>query len=111
MGNYMFRVNMNYLNLFDIEMMILGAEVIMGEIKILNHYVVINGNSFEECKSEYDRICTGVKRDFSTQCGLEELIFSNMTITDNECVAVFQIPEKKTNVKCTCVGVTLNGEW
>ena len=83
----------------------------MVEIKLLSHSVVIKGKSFEECKSEYDKICTGVKRDFSTQCSLEELIFSNMTITDNECVAVFQIPKNKTDVKCTCVGVTLNGEW
>lgn len=83
----------------------------MVEIKVLSHSVVIKGKSFEECKSEYDKICTGVKRDFSTQCSLEKLIFSNMTIIDNECVAVFQIPENKTDVKCTCVGVTLNSEW
>ena len=83
----------------------------MVEIKILNHSVVIKGKSFHECKAEYDRICAGVQRNFSTQCNLEKLIFSNMTITDNECVAVFQIPENKTDTKCTCIGVTLNGEW
>ena len=83
----------------------------MVEIKILNHSVVIKGKSFEDCKAEYDRICAGVKRDFSTQYDLEKLIFSNMTITDNECIAVFQKPENKTDAKCTCIGVTLNGEW
>ena len=84
---------------------------IMVEIKVLNHSVVIKGKSFEECKAEYDKICTGVKRDFSTQCNLEEIIFSGMTITDNECIVVFQIPENKIDGKCTCIGVTLSGEW
>lgn len=79
----------------------------MVEIKVLNHSVVIKGKSFEECKAEYNRICAGVKRDFSTQCRLEGLIFSDMTITDNECIAVFQIPENKTDTKCTCIGMTL----
>lgn len=83
----------------------------MVEIKILNHSVVIKGKSFEECKAEYDRICTGIQRDFSTQCSLNDLIFSDMTIADNECIAVFQIPENKTDERCTCIGVTLNGEW
>lgn len=83
----------------------------MVEIKVLNHSVVIKGKSFEECKAEYDRVCAGVKRDFSTHCNLKDLIFSDMTIADNECIAVFQIPENKTDGKCTCVGVTLNGEW
>lgn len=83
----------------------------MAEITILNHSIVIKGKSFEECKIEYDRICAGVKRDFSTHCNLENLIFSNMTITDNECIAVFQIPENKIDERCTCIGVTLNGEW
>mgnify|MGYP004639686265 CR=1 FL=1 len=46
----------------------------MVEIKVLNHSVVIKGKSFEECKAEYDRICAEVKRDFSTQCSLKELI-------------------------------------
>lgn len=77
----------------------------MIEIKVLKHSVVIKGMSFEECKAEYDRICAGVKEDFSTQCSLEKLIFSNMTITDNECIAVFQIPENKT-AQCMCIGVT-----
>ena len=67
--------------------------------------------NLKEYKAEYDRICTGVKRDFSTQCGLKDLIFSDMTITDNECIAVFWMPENKTDLKCTCIGVTLNGEW
>ena len=83
----------------------------MVEIKVLNHSVVIRGKSFEECKVEYDRICAEVKRDFSTQCRLEKMIFSNMTIADNECIAVFQLSENKTDGKCTCIGVTLNGEW
>lgn len=83
----------------------------MVEIKVLNHSVVIKGKSYEECKAEYDRICAGVQRDFSTQCSLKDLIFSDMTITDNECIAVFQIPENKTDTKCTCIGVTLNSEW
>lgn len=83
----------------------------MVEIKVLNHSVVIKGKSFEECKAEYNRICEGIQRDFSTQCSLKDLIFSDMTITDNECIAVFQIPENKTSANCTCIGVTLNGEW
>lgn len=83
----------------------------MVEIKVLNHSVVIKGKSFEECKAEYDRICTGIKRDFSTQCSLEDLIFSDMTTTDDECIAVFQIPENHNTNQCTCIGVTLNGEW
>ena len=83
----------------------------MVEIKILNHSVVIKGKSFEECKTEYDRICAGVKRDYFTQCSLKDLIFSDMTINDNECIAVFQTPENKTDVKCACIGVTLNGGW
>lgn len=28
-----------------------------------------------------------------------------------QCIAVFQIPENKTSANCTCIGVTLNGEW
>lgn len=83
----------------------------MVEIKVLNHSVVIKGKSFEECKAEYDRIWAGVKRDFFTQCNLKDLIFSNMTIADNGCIAVFQLPENKADGKCTCIGVTLNGEW
>ena len=83
----------------------------MVEIKVLNHSVVIKGKSFEECKAEYDRICAEVKRDFSTQCSLKDLIFSDMTIADDEYIAVFQILENKTDTKCTCIGVTFNGEW
>lgn len=83
----------------------------MVEIKVLNHSVVIKGKSFEECKAEYNRICEGIQRYFFTQCSLKDLIFSDMTIADNECIAVFQIPENKTSANCTCIGVTLNGEW
>lgn len=83
----------------------------MAEIKILNHSVVIKGKSFEECKAEYDRICTGVKTDFSTQCNLEKLIFSDVTVTDDEYIAVFQIPENSNTNQCTCIGVTLSGNW
>lgn len=83
----------------------------MVEIKVLNHSVVIKGKSFEECKAEYNRICEGIQRYFFTQCSLKDLIFSDMTIADNECIAVFQIPENKTSTNCTCIGVTLNGEW
>lgn len=56
----------------------------MAEINILNHSVVIKGQTFDECKSEYDRICTSVKENFVTQCSLEVLIFSDMTVTDEE---------------------------
>lgn len=83
----------------------------MVRVKVLNHSVVIKGKSFEDCKAEYNRICVGVKRDFSTQCNLEKMIFSNMTIADNECIVVFQLPENKTDERCTCIGITLNGEW
>lgn len=83
----------------------------MAEINILNHSVVIKGQTFDECKSEYDRICTSVKENFVTQCSLEVLIFSDMTVTDDECVAVFQLPENKNTNQCTCIGVTLNGNW
>jgi len=65
----------------------------MVRIKVLKHSVVISGKTFDECKAEFDRICTGVKKDFSVECGLQNLIFSNMTERENECVAVFQIPE------------------
>lgn len=82
----------------------------MVEIKILNHSVVIKGKSFEECKAEYDRICAGVQRDFSTQCSLRDLAFSDITITDNECIAVFRIPENTAGIKCTCIDVTFNGK-
>lgn len=65
----------------------------MAEIKILKHSVIINGKSFEDCKSEYDRICDGVKSDFGVKPNIKNLIFSDMTIKEDECIAVFQIPE------------------
>lgn len=64
---------------------------IMAEIKILKHSVVIIGQSFEDCKSEWDRIVNGVKKDFSVECNLKNCIFSNMTELDGECIAVFSI--------------------
>ena len=33
-----------------------------------------------------------------------------MTITENECIAVFRHQKNKTD-KCTCIGVTLNDKW
>lgn len=62
----------------------------MAEIKVLKHSVVISGESFEECKAEFDRVCNGVIKDFKVECTLEKLIFSDMTVEENECVAVFQ---------------------
>lgn len=64
----------------------------MVEIKQLKHSVVIKGSTFEECKQEYDRICQGVKKDFDVECDMNKLIFSDMTVREDECVAVFQIP-------------------
>lgn len=72
---------------------------------------MIKGKSFDECKSEYDRICTGVKEKFATKCSLEKLIFSDMTVTDDECIAVFQMTESHNTNQCTCIGVTLIGNW
>jgi hypothetical protein len=69
----------------------------MTEIKILNRSVVIKGKTFDECKLEYDRICIGVKENYTTKCSLEKLIFSDMTVTDDECIAVFQIPDMSKN--------------
>lgn len=65
----------------------------MVETKVLKHSVVISGKTFDECKTEFDRICSGVKKDFSVECDLQNLIFSDMTERENECVAVFRIPE------------------
>jgi len=62
----------------------------MAEIKILNSSVVIHGNSFEDCKAEYDRICKGVHKDFKVAAGLENLTFSNMTQSENSCTAIFR---------------------
>lgn len=63
----------------------------MVRIKVLKHSVVISGKSFDECKAEFDRVCNGVKKDFSVECGLKDLVFWDMTIRENECTAVFQI--------------------
>ena len=38
----------------------------MIKLKILDYSVVIKGKSFEECKEEYNKICAGVTKDFST---------------------------------------------
>mgnify|MGYP006932834630 CR=1 FL=1 len=40
---------------------------ISGRIKVLKHSVVISGKSFDECKAEFDRVCNGVKKDFSVE--------------------------------------------
>ena len=34
-----------------------------------------------------------------------------MTVTDDECIAVFQMPESHNTNPCTCIGVTLSGNW
>lgn len=65
----------------------------MAEVKVLKHSVVISGKSFEDCKSEYDRICKGVKKDFGIESDMNKLIFSDMTAREDEFIAVFQIPE------------------
>ena len=65
----------------------------MAEVKVLKHSVIISGKSFEDCKSEYDRICKGVKKDFSVESNMNKLIFSDMTTREDEFIAVFQIPE------------------
>lgn len=67
----------------------------MAEVKVLKHSVVISGKSFNDCKEEYNRICNGVKKDFGIESDMQTLIFSDMTIREDECVAVFQIPESK----------------
>ena len=68
-------------------------DISMVETKVLKHSVVISGKTFNECKAEFDRICSGVKKDFSVECDLQNLIFSDMTERENECIAVFRIPE------------------
>lgn len=65
----------------------------MAEVKVLKHSVVMSGKSFDDCKAEYDRICNGVKKDFGDESDMQKLIFSDMTVKEDECVAVFQIPE------------------
>jgi|GEM_PF-2533480 len=65
----------------------------MVKIKVLKYSVVISGKSFDECKTEFDRICSGVIEDFKVECDLKKLIFSDMTVKKNECIAIFRIPE------------------
>lgn len=65
----------------------------MAEIKILKHSAVIIGTSFEDCRTEWDRIVNGVEKDFSTECNLKNWMFSSMTEREGECIAVFAIPE------------------
>jgi len=67
----------------------------MAEIKVMKHSVVISGKSFEDCKTEYNRICSGVKNDFGVESDIQNLIFSDMTTREDECVAIFQIPESR----------------
>lgn len=42
-------------------------------------------------KQNLTEFCNGVKKDFSVECGLKDLVFRDMTIRENECTAVFQI--------------------
>ena len=65
----------------------------MAKVKILKHSVVITGKSFEDCKEKYDTICKGVKKDFGIESNIQKLIFSDMTVRDDECVAVFRMPK------------------
>lgn len=65
----------------------------MAKVKVLKSSVVISGKSFEDCKAEYDKICTGVKKDFGIESDMNKLIFSDMTTKEDECIAVFQIPK------------------
>ncbi len=67
----------------------------MAEIKVMKHSVVISGKSFEDCKAEYDRICNGIKNDFGVESDIQKLIFSDMTIREDECVAVFKKPKNQ----------------
>jgi hypothetical protein len=39
----------------------------MVRIKLLKHSIVISGKSFDECKAEFDRVCNGIKKDFSVE--------------------------------------------
>ena len=66
----------------------------MVKVKTLKYSVVITGKSFEDCKKEYDRICKGVKKDFCVESSMQNLIFSDMTVREDECIAVFRIPEQ-----------------
>ena len=39
----------------------------MVRIKVLKHSIVIRGKSFDEFEAEFDRVCNGVKKDFSVE--------------------------------------------
>lgn len=39
----------------------------MVSIKVLKNSIVISGKSFDECKAEFDRVCNGIKKDFSVE--------------------------------------------
>lgn len=39
----------------------------MVRIKLLKHSIVISGKSFDEFEAEFDRVCNGVKKDFSVE--------------------------------------------
>lgn len=39
----------------------------MVRIKVLKHSIVISGKSFDEFEAEFDRVCNGVKKDFSDE--------------------------------------------
>ncbi len=67
----------------------------MAEVKILEHSVVIKGESFDDCKAEFDKICNGVKRDFGVESDMKNLVFRNMTVRENECTAVFQQSKRR----------------
>ena len=67
----------------------------MEKVKHLKHSVIITGKSFEDCKNEYDRICQGVRKDFGTESNIQKLIFSDMTVREDECIAVFWMPESQ----------------
>lgn len=63
--------------------------VIMIAVGVFVCLKVNNGKMMVE--AEFDRVCNGVKKDFSVECGLKDLVFRDMTIRENECTAVFQI--------------------
>lgn len=39
----------------------------MVRIKVLKHSIVISGKSFDEFEAEFDRVCNGVKKNFSVE--------------------------------------------
>lgn len=53
----------------------------MAKIVILKHSVVISGKTFEECKAKYKELDAYVEKN---------LIFSDMTLLGDECIAVFR---------------------